>query len=212
MSSGEANTVPTVERIIEALGERALELVRKSERRVYIDIAPDAVVEASRLMFEEVGARLQIATGVDTPAGIEVMYHWALDREDCVVTLRVTVDHEAPALDSIAVMCPAAEWIEREIWELLGVEFRGHPDMRHLLLDDSWPEGNFPLRRGYRGHGPLQQDSPPPVGAGHAREESSAARRPPTVGAGHAREESSAARRPPTVGAGHAREEGKPDA
>ena len=50
-------------------------------------------------------------------------------------------------LESIAEMCPAAEWIEREIWELLGVQFEGHPDMRHLLLDDSWPEGNFPLRK-----------------------------------------------------------------
>ena len=147
MNSGAASPVPTVERIIEALGERALELVRKSERRFYIDIAPETVVDASRLMLEEMGARLQTATGIDTPAGIEVMYHWALDSEDCVVTLRVTVDREAPALDSIAVMYPAAEWIEREMWELLGIEFKGHPDLRHLLLDDNWPEGNYPLRR-----------------------------------------------------------------
>jgi Ni,Fe-hydrogenase III component G len=147
MSSGAASPVPSVEKIIDALGERALELIRKSERRVYIDIAPETVVEASRLMLGEIGARLQIATGVDTPAGIEVMYHWALDSEDCLVTLRVVVGHEAPALESIAVLCPAAEWIEREMWELLGIEFRGHPDMRHLLLDDAWPEGNYPLRR-----------------------------------------------------------------
>jgi Ni,Fe-hydrogenase III component G len=139
-----------VEKIIESLGERVLDLVRKSDRRLYIDIDPEEVVEVSRLMLEEFGARLQIATGIDTPAGIEVMYHWALDGEDCLVTIRVTVDHEAPVLDSIAVMCPAAEWIEREIWELLGIGFRGHPDLRHLLLDDSWPEGNFPLRKGYR--------------------------------------------------------------
>jgi len=145
MNSGAVSPVPTVERIIEALGERALELVRKSECRFYIDIAPETVVDASRLMLEEMGARLQTATGIDTPAGIEVMYHWALDDEECLVTLRVTLDREAPALDSIAVMYPAADWIEREMWELLGIEFRGHPDMRHLLLDDTWPEGNFPL-------------------------------------------------------------------
>ena len=147
MSNGQVSAAPTVDRIIDALGERVLELARKSERRVYIDIAPESVVDASRLMLKEMDARLQIATGIDTPAGIEVMYHWALDSEDCLVTLRVTLDREAPALDSIAVMCPAAEWIEREMWELLGIEFRGHPDMRHLLLDDAWPEGNYPLRR-----------------------------------------------------------------
>ena len=159
----------SVERIIEALGDRVLELVCKSERRVYIDIAPETLVDASRLMLEEIGARLQTATGIDTPAGIEVMYHWALDDEGCLVTLRVTVGHAAPALDSIAVMYPAADWIEREMWELLGIEFRGHPDMRHLLLDDSWPEGNFPLRRGYGRQdsrmNPLLQDCDSTVGA-----------------------------------------------
>jgi Ni,Fe-hydrogenase III component G len=144
---GKTSTVLTVERLIKSLGGNVLKRVRKSRRREFIDIAPEMVVEASRLMLEEAGARLQIATGIDTPAGIEVMYHWALDTEDCLVTIRVMVDSVAPVLDSIAVMCPAAEWIEREIWELLGVEFRGHPDMRHLLLDDGWPEGDFPLRR-----------------------------------------------------------------
>ena len=137
----------TVNRIRGALGPHLLRYEQRSEHRVYIEIRPETVVEAGQLMFEEIGARFQIATGQDTGEGIEVMYHWALDSEDCLVTLRVTVDREAPALESIAVMCTAAEWIEREIWELLGIEFSGHPDMRHLLLDDAWPEGNYPLRR-----------------------------------------------------------------
>ena len=141
----------TVDRIRGALGEHLLKFEQKSEHRVYIDIAPETVLEAGSLMFEEIGARLQIATGVDTQNGIEVMYHWALDEEDCLVTVRTTVAHETPLLSSIANFCPAAEWIEREIWELLGIEFVGHPDLRHLLLDDDWPEGNFPLRRGGQG-------------------------------------------------------------
>ncbi|MGB5487465.1 MAG: NADH-quinone oxidoreductase subunit C, partial [Lysobacterales bacterium] len=66
-----------------------------------------------------------------------------------VITLRVLVDHDSPELDSIAPMYPAAEWIEREIWELLGIHFKGHPDMRHLLLADDWPEGNYPMRRNH---------------------------------------------------------------
>lgn len=142
MSSNE-----TLNRILGALGEHVMSCEEKSRRRVYLDVAPETVFEASSVMFEEIGARLQIATGVDTPRGIEVMYHWALDEEDCVVTVRTTVGREDPVLESIAELCPAAEWIEREIWELLGVQFEGHPDMRHLLLDDSWPEGNFPLRK-----------------------------------------------------------------
>jgi len=43
----------------------------------------------------------------------------------------------------------AANWVEREINELLGISFTGHPDMRKLLLPDDWPEGVYPLRADY---------------------------------------------------------------
>jgi len=131
------------------LGDRILAVLRKSDQRIYIDITPQSVQEASRLMLDEFAARLQIATGVDSSDGYEVMYHWALDNEGFVITLRVLLDHDSAELDSIALMCPAAEWIEREMWELLGIQFRGHPDMRHLLLADDWPEGNYPMRRNH---------------------------------------------------------------
>ena len=131
------------------LGDRILAVLRKSDQRIYIDIAPQSVQEASRLMLDEFAARLQIATGMDSSDGYEVLYHWALDKEGFVITLRVLLDHDSAELDSIALMCPAAEWIEREMWELLGIQFRGHPDMRHLLLADDWPEGNYPMRRNH---------------------------------------------------------------
>ena len=131
------------------LGDRILAVLRKSDQRIYIDITPQSVQEASRLMLDEFAARLQIATGVDSSDGFEVLYHWALDKEGFVITLRVLLDHDSAELDSIALMCPAAEWIEREMWELLGIQFRGHPDLRHLLLADDWPEGNYPMRRNH---------------------------------------------------------------
>ena len=139
-----------ITKINAGLGDSLLSLEQKSGKRVYMNIPPEAVRKASRLMFETLAARFQIATGVDTRDGIEVMYHWALDGDDLVVTLRTLVDHEKPELDSIALFCVAAEWIEREMWELLGIHFRDHPDMRHLLLADDWPEGKYPLRHDYQ--------------------------------------------------------------
>jgi Ni,Fe-hydrogenase III component G len=131
------------------LGDSILAVQRKSAQRLYISIEPQSLEQASRLMLETFGARLQIATGVDTRKGFEVMYHWALDTQNSIITLRVLVDHETAELNSIAPMYPAAEWIEREIWELLGIHFKGHPDLRHLLLADDWPEGNYPMRRNF---------------------------------------------------------------
>ena len=139
-----------IRKISTGLGDSLLSLEQKSGTRVYINIPPAAVTESSRLMLETLGARFQIATGVDTREGIEVMYHWAMDVDGLVVTIRTVVGHEKPELDSIAPFCVAAEWIEREMWELLGIHFRNHPDLRHLLLDDSWPEGKYPLRHDYQ--------------------------------------------------------------
>lgn len=143
------NKLDIITSIRSRLGDAILAVKRKSDRRIYFDIIPDTLEDASRLMLDEFGARLQIATGIDTSKGFEVMYHWALDADGIVITLRVLVDHASPELSSIAPMYPAAEWIEREIWELLGIQFKGHPDLRHLLLADDWPEGNYPMRRNH---------------------------------------------------------------
>jgi NADH:ubiquinone oxidoreductase subunit C len=138
-----------------ALGAALGDVHKPSERRVYADLDAASVREASRIMYEDIEARFQIASGVDTPEGIEILYHWALDGADAVVTLRTRVDRDAPEIDSITPVCVAAEWIEREMWELLGIKFRDHPDLRHLLLDDDWPQGQYPLRRDYgRDEGP----------------------------------------------------------
>lgn len=137
-------------RIKATLQDRLLGLEERSVKRVFIEVSPDDVPEASRLMFQDLQARFQIATGIDTPTAIEVLYHWALDSLGCVVTVRTRLNRENPEIESIAPLCPAAEWIEREMWELLGIRFRNHPDLRHLLLRDDWPEGKYPLRRDYK--------------------------------------------------------------
>jgi Ni,Fe-hydrogenase III component G len=136
--------------IRERLGNSINEVFEKSPRRLYIEVRPENVPEASRFIFKEMGARLQIATGIDTPGAIEILYHWAFDLCGCVVTIKTKLDREKPEIESIAPFCPAAEWIEREMWELLGITFKNHPDMRHLLLTDDWPEGRYPLRRDYK--------------------------------------------------------------
>ena len=139
-----------LDRIVTALGDRLVDLQERSAKRVFLTVSPEAVPEISRLMIDDLQARFQIATGVDGEDAIEVMYHWALDPLGCLITVQTSLDRDDPEIDSIAPFCPAAEWIEREMWELLGIRFRNHPDMRHLLLSDDWPEGQYPLRRDYQ--------------------------------------------------------------
>jgi Ni,Fe-hydrogenase III component G len=139
-----------VARIQSLLGDVLLAVQQPSSKRLYIEVDSQAILDTTRVLFNDLEVRLQTATGVDGPEQIEILYHWALDRCGLVVTVRTRVDRNRPEIASITAICPGAEWIEREMWELLGISFRNHPDLRHLLLLDDWPEGKYPLRRDYQ--------------------------------------------------------------
>ena len=139
-----------VDQIRALLGDRAGDVSRPSDTRLYIDLDADVLTDVVQRLTTDLDVRLQTASAVDAPQRIEILYHWAIDSLGMVITLRTYVDRDKPEIDSITPICPAAEWIEREMWELMGIAFRGHPDLRHLLLQDDWPEGQYPLRRDYR--------------------------------------------------------------
>jgi len=126
-----------------------VDVIDKSPKRVYVEIKPEAVVAAAEHLFRGLGARFNIASGVDTPTHIEILYHFTMEDINLLVSLRVKLDRDNPEIDSLAPRIEATNWIEREMHELLGITFRGHPDMRRLLLPDQWPEGVYPLRRDY---------------------------------------------------------------
>ena len=93
------------------------------------------------------GIRFAIASGTDTPGGFEILYHFSFDKTGLIVSVRVLIeDKNNPEIDSLAVISPAFEWIEREMWEMLGIKFTGHPNLKRLLLSEDWPEGKYPLR------------------------------------------------------------------
>ena len=122
---------------------------RRNEKRVCVDVPPENSLTANRILFDEFRARLATATGKDTRDRIEVAYHYCFDALNVVVSLRTWGLKPNPEVDSVAQIFPGANFIEREMYDLLGVKFRNHPDPRRLLLADDWPEGVYPLRRDY---------------------------------------------------------------
>jgi NADH:ubiquinone oxidoreductase subunit C len=81
---------------------------------------------------------------------IEILYHFSIEYINLLISLRVKLRREKPVIHSLTSVFKGANWIEREIHEILGVEFKGHPDLRRLLLSEDWPEGVYPLRRDYK--------------------------------------------------------------
>ena len=104
-----------------------------------------------KYIFSESGARFNIASAVDTPEGIEILYHFTFDKLNLLISIKTLLDKDDPHIQSLTAIMKGAEWIEREIHELFGVEFDGHPNPKPLLLPDDWPKGKCPLRRDYKG-------------------------------------------------------------
>ena len=119
--------------VLEAIGDAVVEVEQCGPMRGIARIDPARTVEVAARMLAMDGARLATATGIEVRDGIDVLYHWCVEPPGLVLTLKVLAARPELALDSIANEVPAGNWIEREMHDLLGAEFRGHPDMRRLI-------------------------------------------------------------------------------
>ena len=143
-------TEDIVKEIQEAVGQWIKKVTIKNSQRVYIDIDPEGVREVAKHLWKDRGGRYSIATTLDNRTSFEVMHHISLDEEGGVmVSIRSILSKDNPSMPSLAPMIKGANWIEREMNELMGVEFVGHPDMRRLVLPDDWPQGVYPLRKDF---------------------------------------------------------------
>jgi Ni,Fe-hydrogenase III component G len=136
-----------IENIKVRSGKDLLEVIHKSKNRAYFTINKNILPQIARYLFNEEKARFSTASGVDTRKAVEILYHFSIDEAGFIVTLRVILDKSNLEIESLTPLMKCAEWIEMEMHEMLGVNFKGHPNLKHLLLKDDWPEGNYPLRR-----------------------------------------------------------------
>ncbi len=132
-------------------GGRVKDVFEKSKKRVYLTIEPKDIKEIAVYIFRDMGLRFNIASAVDSFDCFEILYHFADDSSGIVLSVRTFLnDKKAPRVDSLTPFLKCADWIEREIHELFGIEFDGHPNMRPLLLSDDWPKGSYPLRKDFK--------------------------------------------------------------
>ncbi len=140
-------TDSAVEKLREMAGDVPIEWERPLPGRVYLTVRPADVREFGRMLFEDYGSRFVTATGMDTGQQLEVIYHFFYDAAGVAVNVRVQTPKSDATLPALTPVVPAAEWSEREMNDLLGITFEGHPRPERLVLSDDWPDGVYPLRR-----------------------------------------------------------------
>lgn len=140
--------------IEEELKDRFNGAIRKIDnpdnKRIYLLIKSDSLIEISNFLYEKKKARFIIATGLHSKKGFEIIYHFSMDKTGHIINIQAILPHENPEIESLTKLFSAAEWIEREIFELLGIKFKGHPNLVPLISKDNWPEGTYPYRKDFK--------------------------------------------------------------
>ncbi len=118
-------------------------------------VAPERLREVCLFLRDTEGLEMNFLvdeTAVDYPEEnlIRTVYHLFSYRHRHSYKLKVEADRNDPVVPTVSDIWPVADWFEREIHDLFGVDFEGHPDLRPLMLPDDW-EGH-PLRKDYVEH------------------------------------------------------------
>lgn len=125
-------------------------IVSEGKQFVEITVSPEVLVETARKLKESNETKfdyLVCLTGADYADSMGVIYHLESTTYRHLMVLKVrTANRTEPAIDTLTDVWVTAKYHEREVYDLLGVKFNNHTDLRRLFLDDSW---GFPLRKDY---------------------------------------------------------------
>lgn len=91
---------------------------------------------------------LRCLSGVDAEDHFKVVYHLYSYRNDHEIVIKVRTGKEEPKIDSASDIWSVADWHEREAFDLFGIRFNNHPDLRRILLPEDWV--GHPLRKDYK--------------------------------------------------------------
>jgi NADH-quinone oxidoreductase subunit C len=135
--------------VAERIRAGAPDAVREVADR-WVVLAPEHALAAMRTLRDDPvldGKFLVQLCSVDLITRIDVVYHIASLAQNHIFEVKVPADHEQPAVPSVTPLWKGAELQEREVYDLMGVRFEGHPALTRIFLWDSFP--GHPLRKDF---------------------------------------------------------------
>jgi NADH/F420H2 dehydrogenase subunit C len=113
-----------------------------------LEVESENLVAVCRFLRDQLSFDLLACiSGVDMQDHLETVYHLRSTTRGQLLQLKVRLDHERPNVDSVVSVWQTANWLERETYDMYGIHFTGHPDLRRMLLDDDF-EGH-PLLKSF---------------------------------------------------------------
>lgn len=148
---------PVLDRLLQILKESVSEdaveeafINEKDGHLPYVIMKKERLSQAAEVLkdHEELQCRyLRNLSGVDQETHMEVVYHLLSLTHKQDYCLKVKTSREAASVPSVTPVWPTADWNEREVYDLLGIDFPGHPDLRRIMMPDDWV--GHPLRKDY---------------------------------------------------------------
>ncbi len=130
-----------------------VELIENDMTEPYFQVQPKDIVSFSTFIHDDTKLMLNFLmslSAVDTKEHFEIVYNICSYRMKHRIFYKTVLPYDKAEVETVKEVWPAADWYEREAWELFGVNFKGHPNLKRFLLPDDWDEGH-PLRKDWVG-------------------------------------------------------------
>ena len=150
--AGEGRELSDISLVIAATCQGAVIAEHEAHGEVTVEIAKEQLLDVARVLAGPPTAfrllsDITCADFPDEPGRFRLAYHLYSLESGRRLRLRVWAGAEEPEVDSVTTVWPTANWHEREVYDLMGVRFRMHPDLARIMMPDDW-EGH-PLRKDY---------------------------------------------------------------
>lgn len=142
----------------EKFGNRIHKIWDGCGKQVHVSMDREFILEAAAFLVRSHELRFLFLAGSDTRLEVGAFtldYVFSYSHQDKFLILQIRIEEKEPRFPSLAHFLPQANWQEREVQDLLGLEPIGHPDPRRLVLHEDWPQGVFPLRKDFKCFGKI---------------------------------------------------------
>jgi len=138
--------------VVKAIQARCTVTVQEFRDEVTIMLQPECLIDLCRVLRDEFSFdMLENETAVDywpqQEPRFHMVYHLFSLKRAAILCLRVPLNGNAPVIPTLETVYPNANWQEREVWDMFGIWFEGHSDMRRILMPADWK--GHPQRKDY---------------------------------------------------------------